>query len=164
MPNHPVGTCAECETEDRVLKYARGTMCCKYRCQRAAHALVVARKGRAAGKGDGGDKKLKAPPTFCYEVVPVHGQQDFNPAHLFGAKRRNRPAESDINVSYLIFGTFGEDEHDVGFNDMRWVELSDLIQLPKAEQKKITKFDKSFAQRMADRKQKVQEAAEEEDE
>ena len=75
MPNRPVGTCAECETEDRVLKYARGTMCCKYRCQRAAHALVVARKGRAAGKGDGGDKKLKAPPTFCYEVVSVHGQR-----------------------------------------------------------------------------------------
>ena len=46
-----------------------------------------------------------------------------------------------------------------GLHDMRWVELSDLIQLPKAEQKKITKFDKSFEQRMADRKQKVQEDA-----
>ena len=142
-----------------MLKYARGTMCCKYRCQRAAHALVVARKERAAGKGGDGDKKLKAPPTFCYEVVSVHGQQDFNPAQLVGAKRRNRPAESDVSVSYLIFCVFGEDEHDVGLHDMRWVELSDLIQLPKAEQKKITKIDKSFEQRMADRKQKVQEDA-----
>ena len=62
-------------------------------------------------------------------------------------------------MSYLIFGVFGEDEHDVGLHDMRWIELSDLIQLPKAEQKKITKFDKSFEQRTADSKQKVQEDA-----
>ena len=63
-----------------------------------AVALVVARKERAAGKGGDGDKKLKAPPTFCYEVVSVHGQQDFNPAHLVGAKRRNRPAPSPISA------------------------------------------------------------------
>ena len=163
MPNHPVGTCAHCETPLRVLKYARGTMCCKYRCQRAAHALVLARKS-AAGKGGDGEKR-KARPTFCYKIVSVHGHQDFNPAYLVGAKRRNKPATSDLNDSYLIFGVFAEDEHDAGFNDMRWVELTDLMELDNVEFKKLAKFDKGFEQRMADRKQKLlEEPAEEEEE
>ena len=141
-------TCAECDTPNRLLKYARGTMCCKYRCQRAAHDIVVARKAGAA-KGDG-NVKPKAATTFCYKIESVHGQQDF-----VGAKRRSKPADEDMNVCYLIHGMFRENAKDVRFHDTRWVELTDLLEMPGAEQKKLVAFEKKLEARMQARKQRM---------
>ena len=43
-----IGTCANCGKE-RPLKYARGTMCATYGCQRAAAAEVAMRKAGIRG-------------------------------------------------------------------------------------------------------------------
>ena len=116
-----IGTCANCQKR-RKLKYARGTMCCTYACQKAAKAEVAARKAAA------GEDESKALPVFCYEVLSVHGQRDFDPARLVGKSRRNQVSGDDFVVSYLVFGRFAEDDDDEGFKDMRWVDLEDLLQ------------------------------------
>ena len=162
MPSaYPRGTCANCEQPDRVLKYARRTMCWAYACQQAAHQAVLERKAHRGGTGEGMEK---AAPTFCHKVLSVHGQRDVDPACLVGAKRRNKLSASDTNVSYLIYGEFGEDERDVGFKDTRWVELTDLLNLKSADTKKLIAYEKALAQRMAAKRQKILDAAEDDDE
>ena len=52
MVAYELGTCAHCEADNRLLKYAGRTMCCTYACQRAAARLVASRK--AAGRGSAG--------------------------------------------------------------------------------------------------------------
>ena len=48
MPTpYPVGTCVNCDQPNRVLKYARRTMCWTCACQQAAHQ--AARAARCAG-------------------------------------------------------------------------------------------------------------------
>ena len=56
MAPYPTGTCVNC-TNHGVLKYARRTMCTRYKCQKAATAERVARL--ADGGGDA------AVPTYC---------------------------------------------------------------------------------------------------
>ena len=158
MPEYPIGTCENCEEAGRLLKYARRTMCCKYGCQQAAHALVVARKAAAHGDAGGEGQPKKVPPVFCFKIISVHGQQDVDPARLVGAKRRNKLANSDMEVSYLIYGEFGEDERDTGFKDTRWVELTDLLNLSHTEQKKLVAYERKLEQRMTVRKQKLVDA------
>ena len=103
MPDATIGTCANCDKDNRVLKYARRTMCWSYACQRAAHAEVQARKASRAG---GTAKKEKAAPVFCHKIIEVYGQRHADPATLVGAKRRNKIQSSDMNESYLVLGEF----------------------------------------------------------
>ena len=125
MVTYVVGECANCE-QPRLLKYARRTMCCRYACQRAARALVSRRKtGNICSDDDAGAGK--EPPTFCFEILAVYGQRDFDPAQLIGKRRRNEVSSDDFTISYLLLGRFAEDEGDDGFLDTRWVDVEDLM-------------------------------------
>ena len=151
------GTCAHCG-RDRLLKYARRTMCATYACQRAAAAEVATRK--AGIRGDG-ERESKAPPVFCYEILSVNGQRDIDPSKLVGKAKRNEVGEDDFVVSYLVFGRFAEDEHDEGFKDTRWVDLEDLLQNLDGDQlKPLEAYEKKLAKRMAGEKKRLREAME----
>ena len=153
------GTCAHCG-RDRLLKYARRSMCATYACQRAAAAEVAARKA-----GTRGERESKAPPVFCYEILSVNGQRDFDPAKLVGKAKRNEIGEEDFVVSYLVFGRFAEDEDDEGFKDTRWVDLEDLLQnLDGAQLKPLEDYEKKLAKRMAGQKKRLREAMEADEE
>ena len=156
MVDYPIGTCANCELPDRVLKYARRTMCRTYACQRAASALVAERKAaRRNGVASGTGVKPVAP-TFCHKIIRVHGVQDFNPASLVGAERRNTVAKADMKESYLILGLFKEHERDSGINDIRWVELEDLVvNLSKQQLKPIVEYEKKLHESKAAKRQKI---------
>jgi hypothetical protein len=158
------GTCANCSRE-RPLKYARRTMCATYACQRAAAAEVAARK--AGSRGDS-ERESKAPPVFCYEILSVNGQRDFDPANLVGKAKRNEVGEDEFVVSYLVFGRFAEDEDDEGFKDTRWVDLEDLLQnepnLDGTQLKPLEAYEKKLAKRMAGEKKRLREAMEEDGE
>ena len=111
------GPCAH-----RLLKYAHRTMCCRYKCQRAAAAQ---RQARLAGGG--ADDAVV--PKFCYKMIEaVLGMRFCDPDQLIGKKRRNRLAAADNTICYLTRGTFKEDQHDAGFADTRWVELEELYE------------------------------------
>ena len=154
MAPFELGVCANCETDNVLLKYAGRTMCSKYRCQRAACALVARRK--AAACSSTAAQKGKAPPTFCYKILMVHGQRDFDPVQMVGAKRRNHVAVGDFCVSYLVYGEFREHSHDHGFNDLRWVELSDLVSnLTKTQLKPLVVFEKKLEERMSASRQQL---------
>ena len=122
MPRTPYsqGPCANCGAH-RLLKYAHRTMCCRYKCQRAAAAQ---RQARLAGGG--ADDAIV--PTFCYKIEAVLGMRFCDPDQLIGKKRRNRLAAADNTICYLTRGTFKEDQHDAGFADTRWVELEELYE------------------------------------
>ena len=104
------GTYAHCEAEDRLLKYARQTMCSKYACQAAAHLLVIARRSKAQSD----ERNLKAAaPTYCYKIHSIHGQRDVDPGQLAAKKRRNVD-DADFEDAYLVHGDFVEDADDEG--------------------------------------------------
>ena len=44
-----------------------------------------------------------------------------DPDQLIGKKRCNKLTAADNTICYLTRGEFGEDEHDSGFTDTRWV-------------------------------------------
>ena len=98
------GPCANCGAH-RLLKYAHRTMCCRYKCQRAAAAQ---RQARLAGGG--ADDAVV--PTFCYKIEAVLGMRFCNPDQLIGKKRCNKLTAADNTICYLTRGEFGEDEHD----------------------------------------------------
>jgi len=123
MPELIRGTCAHCEAEDSILKYARHTMCSKYACQAAAHLLVIARRSKAQSE----ERKPKAAPTYCYKIHYIHGQRDVDPGQLTAKKRRNAIDDADYEDAYLVHGDFGEDADDDGYKDTRWVLLSDIL-------------------------------------
>ena len=104
MPRTPYsqGPCANCGAH-RLLKYAHRTMCCRYKCQRAAAAQ---RQARLAGGG--ADDAVV--PTFCYKIEAVLGMRFCDPDQLIGKKRRNRLAAADNTICYLTRGTFKEDQ------------------------------------------------------
>ena len=83
MAPYPTGTCANC-TNHGVLKYARRTMCTRYKCQKAATAERVAR----LADGGGDDAVV---PTYCFEIKEVIGMRFADPERLVGKKRRNGP-------------------------------------------------------------------------
>ena len=114
------GHCANCGAH-RLLKYAHRTMCCRYKCQRAAAAQ---RQARLAGGG--ADDAVV--PTFCYKIEAVLGMRCCDPEQLIAKKRRNKLAAADKTICYLTRGTFKEDQHDTGFTDTRWVELEELYE------------------------------------
>mgnify|MGYP007096126819 FL=1 len=122
MPRAPYsqGHCANCSAH-RLLKYAHRTMCCRYKCQKAAAAQ---RQARLAGGG--ADDAVV--PTFCFKIEAVLGMRFCEPEQLIAKKRRNRLAAADKAVCYLTRGTFKEDSNDAGFIDTRWVELEELYE------------------------------------
>ena len=66
MAPYPTGS-ANC-TNHGVLKYARRTMCTRYKCQKAATAERVAR----LADGGGDDAVV---PTYCFEIKEVIGMR-----------------------------------------------------------------------------------------
>ena len=105
------GTCANC-TNHGVLKYARRTMCTRYKCQKAATAERVAR----LADGGGDDAVV---PTYCFEIKEVIGMRFADPERLVGKKRRNELAAAETSLCYLTRGKFGEDQNDDGFRLIR---------------------------------------------
>ena len=160
MPGSPVvGSCAHCG-EERLLKYARRTMCARYKCQLAAATTVAARKAANSSAGDGGHAEKM--PVFCYEVLGVYGQRDCDPSKLVGKKRRNELADDDVVLAYLILGRFAEDEDDEGFNDTRWVDLEDLVaNLDDDALQPLVTYDKGLAKRMREERKRMRQEAEE---
>ena len=102
-----------------VLKYARRTMCTRYKCQKAA----TAEREKRIADGGGDDAVV---PTYCFEIKEVIGMRFADPERLVGKKRRNELAAAETSLCYLTRGKFGEDQNDDGFIDTRWAELEEL--------------------------------------
>ena len=148
------GTYAHCEAEDRLLKYARQTMCSKYACQAAAHLLVIARRSKA--QSDERNPKAAAP-TYCYKIHSIHGQRDVDPGQLAAKKRRNVD-DADFEDAYLVHGDFVEDADDEGYKDTRWVLLSDILNWSETDLKVVVAYEKTLNKRH-DKKRRALEAA-----
>ena len=103
MPRAPYsqGPCANCGAH-RLLKYAHRTMCCRYKCQKAAAAQRQARLG-------GADDAVV--PTFCFKIEAVLGMRFCDPEQLIAKKRRNKLAAADKAICYLTRGKFRVDRH-----------------------------------------------------
>ena len=86
MAPYPTGTCANC-TNHGVLKYARRTMCTRYKCQKAATA-----ERRVARLADGGGDDAVVP-TYCFEIniKEVIGMRFADPERLVA--RREEAAQ-----------------------------------------------------------------------
>ena len=113
---HTNGVCANCG-DTRLLKYAKRTMCCRYRCQKAAAALR-----HALDKVADAEK-----PTFCYTLEGIEGQRFCDPAEMEGHELRNALKTADRTLCYLVYGVFGEYPEDKGTSDKRWVEHEELL-------------------------------------
>ena len=61
-------------------------------------------------------------------IEAVLGMRLCDPDQLIGKKRCNKLTAADNTICYLTRGEFGEDEHDSGFTDTRWVELEELYE------------------------------------
>ena len=148
---HPIGTCAECGLDGRVLKYNRNTTCWTYSCQLAA-ALEVAKR-RAGG---GADATLFRLPEFCVNIDKVLGVRDC-PDQLSRMQRRNTPFEvEDAEIAYKIQGTFAESTIDAGCTDIRWVDLQDLVHnLNDAQLKLLDVYEKALSKRMVTARKKL---------
>ena len=93
MAPYPTGTCANC-TNHGVLKYARRTMCTRYKCQKAA----TAEREKRIADGGGDDAVV---PTYCFEIKEVIGMRFADPERLVGKKRRNELAAAETSLCYL---------------------------------------------------------------
>jgi hypothetical protein len=134
-------------------------MCSKYACQAAAHLLVIARRSKA--QSDERNPKAAAP-TYCYKIHSIHGQRDFDPGQLTAKKRRNAVDDADFEDAYLVHGDFGEDEHDEGFKDTRWVLLSDILNLNETDLKLVVAYEKRLNNRQEDKRRALEAAGAEE--
>ena len=114
---YTTGVCANCN-DRRLLNYAKRTMCCRYRCQKAAAELR-----RTLGNAADDAEKL----TFCYLLEGIEGQRFCDPAEMEGHKLRNALTNSDRTLCYLAYGDFGEYEGDKGISDKRWLEYDELL-------------------------------------
>jgi hypothetical protein len=158
MPELIRGTCAHCEAEDSILKYARHTMCSKYACQAAAHLLVIARRSKAQSE----ERNPKAAPTYCYKIHSIHGQRDVDPGQLTAKKRRNAIDDADYEDAYLVHGDFGEDADDNGYKDTRWVLLSDILNLSARDLKVVVTYEKTLNKRQDNKRRALEVASDEE--
>jgi hypothetical protein len=159
MPELIRGTCAHCEAEDSILKYARHTMCSKYACQAATHLLVIARRSKAQSE----ERNPKAAPTYCYKIHSIHGQRDVDPGQLTAKKRRNAIDDADYEDAYLVHGDFGEDADDDGYKDTRWVLLSDILNLSERDLKEIVvTYEKTLNKRQDSKRRALEVASDEE--
>jgi hypothetical protein len=159
MPELIRGTCAHCEAEDSILKYARHTMCSKYACQAATHLLVIARRSKAQSE----ERNPKAAPTYCYKIHSIHGQRDVDPGQLTAKKRRNAIDDADYEDAYLVHGDFGEDADDDGYKDTRWVLLSDILNLSERDLKEVVvTYEKTLNKRQDSKRRALEVASDEE--
>ena len=158
MPELIRGTCANCEAEEVILKYARHTMCSKYACQAAAHLLVIARRSKAQSE----ERNPKAAPTYCYKIHSIHGQRDVDPGQLTAKKRRNAIDDADYEDAYLVHGDFGEDSDDDGYKDTRWVLLSDILTLSATDLKVVVTYEKTLNKRQEIKRRALEVAGDEE--
>jgi len=159
MPELIRGTCAHCEAEDSILKYARHTMCSKYACQAATHLLVIARRSKAQSE----ERNPKAAPTYCYKIHSIHGQRDVDPGQLTAKKRRNAIDDADYEDAYLVHGDFGEDADDDGYKDTRWVLLSDILNLSERDLKEVVvTYEKTLNKRQGSKRRALEVASDEE--
>jgi hypothetical protein len=158
MPELIRGTCANCEAEEVILKYARHTMCSKYACQAAAHLLVIARRSKAQSE----ERNPKAAPTYCYKIHSIHGQRDVDPGQLTAKKRRNAIDDADYEDAYLVHGDFGEDADDDGYKDTRWVLLSDILTLSARDLKVVVTYEKTLNKRQEIKRRALEVAGDEE--
>ena len=159
MPELIRGTCAHCEAEDSILKYARHTMCSKYACQAATHLLVIARRSKAQSE----ERNPKAAPTYCYKIHSIHGQRDVDPGQLTAKKRRNAIDDADYEDAYLVHGDFGEDADDDGYKDTRWVLLSDILNLSARDLKEVVvTYEKTLNKRQDSKRRALEVASDEE--
>lgn len=158
MPELIRGTCAHCEAEDSILKYARHTMCSKYACQAATHLLVIARRSKAQSE----ERNPKAAPTYCYKIHSIHGQRDVDPGQLTAKKRRNAIDDADYEDAYLVHGDFGEDAEDDGYKDTRWVLLSDILTLSARDLKVVVTYEKTLNKRQDNKRRALEVASDEE--
>ena len=159
MPELIRGTCAHCEAEEVILKYARHTMCSKYACQAATHLLVIARRSKAQSE----ERNPKAAPTYCYEIHSIHGQRDVDPGQLTAKKRRNAIDDADYEDAYLVHGDFGEDADDDGYKDTRWVLLSDILNLSERDLKEVVvTYEKTLNKRQDSKRRALEVASDEE--
>ena len=159
MPELIRGTCAHCEAEDSILKYARHTMCSKYACQAATHLLVIARRSKAQSE----ERNPKAAPTYCYKIHSIHGQRDVDPGQLTAKKRRNAIDDADFEDAYLVHGDFGEDADDDGYKDTRWVLLSDILNLSERDLKEVVvTYEKTLNKRQESKRRALEVASDEE--
>ena len=159
MPELIRGTCAHCEAEEVILKYARHTMCSKYACQAAAHLLVIARRSKAQSE----ERNPKAAPTYCYKIHSIHGQRDVDPGQLTAKKRRNAIDDADYEDAYLVHGDFGEDADDDGYKDTRWVLLSDILNLSERDLKEVVvTYEKTLNKRQDSKRRALEVASDEE--
>ena len=158
MPELIRGTCAHCEAEEVILKYARHTMCSKYACQAAAHLLVIARRSKAQSE----ERNPKAAPTYCYKIHSIHGQRDVDPGQLTAKKRRNAIDDADYEDAYLVHGDFGEDADDDGYKDTRWVLLSDILNLSARDLKVVVTYEKTLNKRQDNKRRALEVASDEE--
>ena len=145
-PNRRIvqGRCAGCG-QDRPLKYNRRTMCAYYKCAEAAKRAVAARRD---SEGDDGSVVCdQEEEEFCFKVTKVLGQRDCDAENLSRVQRRNKLADDDQRVAYLILGTFGETESDTGEVDTRWVEAIELKE--KISQAKLKTALQAYAKRVA---------------
>ena len=158
MPELIRGTCANCEAEEVILKYARHTMCSKYACQAAAHLLVIARRSKAQSE----ERNPKAAPTYCYKIHSILGQRDVDPGQLTAKKRRNAIDDADYEDAYLVHGDFGEDADDDGYKDTRWVLLSDILTLSARDLKVVVTYEKMLNKRQENKRRALEVAGDEE--
>jgi hypothetical protein len=158
MPELIRGTCAHCEAEDSILKYARHTMCSKYACQAAAHLLVIARRSKAQSE----ERNPKAAPTYCYKIHSIHGQRDVDLGKLTAKKRQNAIDDADYEDAYLVHGDFGEDADDDGYKDTRWVLLSDILNLSARDLKVVVTYEKTLNKRQDSKRRALEVASDEE--
>ena len=115
---HTHGRC-DCCGGNRLLKYAKRTHCCRYRCQKAAAALL------AAADGDAADDLA---PNFAKSIKFILGQRFCDPEELNDEKRRNILSSSDFKRCYLIDGIYATGASDDGFREKRWVEIDELVE------------------------------------
>ena len=86
------------------------------------------RQHRRQARLAGGGADDAVVPTFCYKIEAVLRMRLCDPDQLIGKKRCNKLTAADNTICYLTRGEFGEDEHDSGFTDTRWVELEELYE------------------------------------
>ena len=80
------------------------------------------RQHRRQARLAGGGADDAVVPTFCYKIEAVLRMRLCDPDQLIGKKRRNKLTAADtLFATSRDVSLFGEDEHDSGFTDTRWV-------------------------------------------
>ena len=115
MPRAPYsqGHCANCSAH-RLLKYAHRTMCARYKCQNAKGSIGARHGLQAAVRTT----------RSCHILLQDRGGARHALVRPRSTDRKEAAQQADCcrhTICYLTRCEFGEDEHDSGFTDTRWV-------------------------------------------